>query len=317
MSIVVDGLTKSFGSKTVVDDLSFEVVPGKVTGFLGPNGAGKSTTMRMMVDLDRPDSGRTAVDGERYRDIQYPARVVGTLLEAHAVHPARKARSHLRALAACSRVPDSRVDEVMELTGISSAAGQRVGGFSLGMHQRLGLAAALLGDPAYLMLDEPTNGLDPEGIRWARDFLRSMAKEGRGVFVSSHLLTELSLFVDYLVMIGKGRLIAATSIDDFMAERSHAVFVRSPRSDELKAELQKRGVTVTVDSGELRLSGTSAAAVGDLAALLGIPLHGLREDTGSLEDAFLELTAEAQEYRTAEPVGADPVGAAVGGEVTS
>ncbi len=315
MSIVVEGLTKRYGSKTVVDDLTFEVDPGRVTGFLGPNGAGKSTTMRCIVGLDRPDAGRVTVDGSSYEDLQYPARVVGTLLEARAVNPARKARDHLRMLAACSRIPDARVDEVMEMTGITSAADRRVGGFSLGMHQRLGLAAAILGDPAYMMLDEPTNGLDPEGIRWVREFLRSLADQGRAVLVSSHLLAELALFVDHLVVIGKGRLIASSSVDGLTASRPHEVFVRSPRLDELETELLQRGVEVNHEDGELRLRGTSAAAVGDLAALLAIPLHGLREDAGTLEQAFLDLTAEAQEYRTTQAPGAAPAPGAPPGAV--
>jgi ABC-2 type transport system ATP-binding protein len=327
MSIVVEGLTKTYGPKRVVDDLTFEVLPGRVTGFLGPNGAGKSTTMRCMVDLDRPDSGRVTVDGSPYADLQYPARVVGTLLEARAVNPARKARDHLRMLAACSRVPDSRVEEVMEMTGITSAADRRVGGFSLGMHQRLGLASAILGDPTYMMLDEPTNGLDPEGIRWVREFLRALADQGRAVLVSSHLLAELALFVDHLVVIGKGRLIASTTVEGLTESRPHEVFVKSPRLGELEAELVQRGVEVNHEDGELRLRGTSAAAVGDLAALMAIPLHGLREDAGTLEQAFLDLTAEAQEYRTTHtpgvpppsgpPGAAVPDAAATGGEVTS
>ena len=303
MTLVVDGLTKAFGPKTVVDDLSFEVVPGRVTGFLGPNGAGKSTTMRLMLDLDRPDAGRVTVDGQRFRDIQYPARVVGTLLEAQAVHPKRTARNHLRMLAACSRVPDSRVDEVMEMTGIAPAANKTVGAFSLGMNQRLGLAAALLGDPTYMMLDEPANGLDPEGMHWIREYLRALADDGRAVFVSSHLLGELSLFVDHLVVIGKGRLMATTSVDEFMAESQTAVLVRTPRLDELKGELENRGVSVVAEDGELRVSDTPAATVGDLAALLGIPLHGLREETTSLEDAFLDLIADEREYLTGETPG--------------
>jgi ABC-2 type transport system ATP-binding protein len=264
-----------------------------------------------MLDLDQPDAGRVTVDGQRYRDIQYPARVVGTLLEAHAVHPKRTARNHLRMLAACSRVPDSRINEVMEVTGIAPAANRAVGEFSLGMHQRLGLASALLGDPMYMMLDEPANGLDPEGMRWIREYLRGLADEGRAVFVSSHLLAELALFVDYLVVIGKGRLIAKTSVDDFMAESQTAVLVRTPRLDELKVELENRGATVVAEDGELRVSDTPAAAVGDLAALLGIPLHGLREETTSLEDAFLQLTADQREYRT----GGTPDTTAPSGEV--
>ena len=306
MTLVVDGLTKAYGPKTVVDDLSFEVVPGRVTGFLGPNGAGKSTTMRLMLGLDRPDAGRVTVDGQRYRDIQYPARVVGSLLDAQAVHPKRTARNHLRMLAACSRVADSRIDEVMEMTGIAPAANKNVGAFSLGMHQRLGLASALLGDPIYMMLDEPSNGLDPEGMHWIREYLRGLADEGRAVFVSSHLLGELSLFVDYLVVIGRGRLMTTTSVDDFMAESQTAVLVRTPRPDELQVELEHRGATVVAEDGELRVSDTPAAAVGDLAALLGIPLHGLREETTSLEDAFLQLTADEREYGTGGTPGDGP-----------
>jgi ABC-2 type transport system ATP-binding protein len=298
MTIVVEGLTKRYGSKTVVDDLSFEVMPGQVTGFLGPNGAGKSTTMRCMVSLDRPDAGRVTVDGALYRDIRYPGRVVGTLLEARAVNPARTARDHLRYLAACARLPDARVDEVLGITGITEAAGRRVGGFSLGMHQRLGLAAAILGEPTYLMLDEPTNGLDPEGIHWVRDFLRQQARDGRSVFVSSHLLSELELFVDHLVIIGKGRLLASTSISAMTDERPKEVVIRSPRADELAEQLRERGASVTKDDQELRATGVTVEAVGDLAALLGIPIHGLRAETGTLEEAFLEMTASAQEYRT-------------------
>lgn len=314
MAIVVEGLTKRYGPKTVVDDLSFEVVPGRVTGFLGPNGAGKSTTMRCMVDLDRPDAGSVQVDGSRYRDLQYPGRVVGTLLEARAVHPARQARDHLRMIAACGRIPDTRVDEVMEMTGITDAADRRVGGFSLGMHQRLGLAAAILGSPSYLMLDEPTNGLDPEGIRWVRSFLKRQAEEGRAVLVSSHLLAELALFVDHLVVIGKGRLIASASVDEITQARPQEVFVRSPRWQELAEQLRKRGATVDGDGdhGELRVTGINVEAVGDLAALMGVPLHGLRAESGTLEDAFLEMTAEAQEYRSTMSAGSTgPDGEAV------
>jgi ABC-2 type transport system ATP-binding protein len=304
VAIVVEGLSKAYGSKKVVDDLSFEVVPGQITGFLGPNGAGKSTTMRCMVSLDRSDSGQVSVDGSRYADLQYPARVVGTLLEANAVNPSRSARGHLRMLAACSRVPDSRVDEVLEVTGITSVAGQKVGGFSLGMHQRLGLAAAILADPTYLMLDEPTNGLDPEGIRWVRDFLRALAAEGRAVFVSSHLLAELALFVDHLVVIGRGRLITTGAIDEITQMGATEVVVRTPDAERLTAELVRRGATVTPDGADLRVTGAAVEAVGDLAALLGIPLHGLRTEGGSLEDVFLELTASSQEYRsTARPGG--------------
>jgi ABC-2 type transport system ATP-binding protein len=298
MSIVVEGLTKRYGAKTVVDDLSFEILPGQVTGFLGPNGAGKSTTMRCMVELDRADSGTVRVEGSRYRSLQYPGRVVGTLLEARAVHPARTARGHLRMLAACGRITDTRVDEVMGMTGLSEAAGRRVGGFSLGMHQRLGLAAAILGEPTYLMLDEPTNGLDPEGIRWVRDFLKHQAAQGRGVFVSSHLLAELALFVDRLIVIGKGKLIAATTVAELTRQRPKDVYVCTPRGDELTGELRKRGAEVTPADAELRVTGMAVEAVGDLAALLGIPLHGLRAESGTLEDAFLEMTAEAQEYRS-------------------
>ena len=298
VSIVVEGLTKAYGSKTVVDDLSFEVVPGQITGFLGPNGAGKSTTMRCMVSLDHADSGQVTVDGSRYPDLQYPGRIVGTLLEANAVHPSRTAEGHLRMLAACGRIPDSRVDEVMEMTGITSVAGQRVGGFSLGMHQRLGLAAAILGDPTYLMLDEPTNGLDPEGIRWVREFLQTLASEGRAVFVSSHLLAELALFVDHLVVIGRGRLIAVGAIEEITQQAVKEVVVHSPRAEQLAAELRQRGATVTGSGTELRVTDATIESIGDLASLLSIPLHGLWTEGGSLEDVFLQMTASAQEYRS-------------------
>lgn len=299
MSITNVGLTKRYGANTVVDGLTFTVEPGRVTGFLGPNGAGKSTTMRMMLGVDIPTAGQTRIDGQRYADIQYPARVVGSLLEARAVDPGRSARNHLRMLAACARVPDRRVDELLDLVGLGGAAGRKVGGFSLGMHQRLGVAAALLGDPQYLLLDEPTNGLDPEGIRWMRDFFRRLADEGRGLLVSSHLLSELQLYVDHLVVIGAGKLLTDASVDEFMAatEKPH-VRVASPSLDELSGVLTSRDLDVVREGDVLLVSGTTAAIVGDIAAANGIVLHELTTVRESLEDAFLRATAGKGQYRS-------------------
>lgn len=295
--IQAKGLRKRYGSKVAVDDLSFEVHPGRVTGFLGPNGSGKSTTMRIMLQLDHAGAGQTLFDGRRYADIQYPTREVGSLLEAHAVHPKVTARNHLRALAAANRIPESRIDHVFGLVGLADAADRHTGGFSLGMFQRLGLATALLGDPGTLILDEPMNGLDPEGIHWIRSLLRQLAGEGRTVFVSSHLLAEMAETVDDLVVIGRGRLIAQAPLHEFVGHARQGVRVRSPQLDELARSLTGLGAETTVEAdGSLTVSGAEASAIGDLAAQRSITLHELTVVSLSLEEAFLDATAGSQEY---------------------
>lgn len=299
MPIAVSGLTKTFGSHVAVDDLTFNVEPGMVTGFLGPNGAGKSTAMRCMLDLDRRDSGSITFDGSRLGDIDHPIREVGGLLDATAFDQSRSARSHLRYLAASGGLPKSRVDEVLGLTGLHEVSKRHVGSFSLGMHQRLGIAAAMLGDPRYIFLDEPTNGLDPEGIKWVRQFLRDMVDEGRGVLVSSHLLTELELYVDYLVVIGKGRLLSQGSVEDLKGQRQSTVTVRSPGADRLVELLQQRGATCTPTlSHTFEVQNAPAEMVGDLAALERIPIHELHTERASLEEAFLDITRDSQEYKS-------------------
>ena len=299
MSIDAIGLTKRYGEVTAVDDLSFSVEPGRVTGFLGPNGSGKSTTMRMILGVDLPTSGQARVDGQRYEELQYPGRVVGALIEARAVDPRRSARNHLRMLAACARISDARVDEVIELVGLSSVADRKVGGFSLGMHQRLGVAAALLGDPEYLLLDEPTNGLDPEGIRWMREFFRRLADEGRGLLVSSHLLSELQLYVDHLVVIAAGRLLRDVSVQDFVDDVTDShVRVVTPTPDQLTRLLSARELGVVPDGDGLRVTGVSAAIVGDIAAANSIVLHELTPVHESLEEAFLRETSGKGQYRS-------------------
>ncbi len=298
MTVAVQNLTKTYGARTVVDDLSFDLEPGQVVGFLGPNGSGKSTTMKMMLGLARPDQGSVSWDGSTYAELDEPMRMAGALLDAQAIDPARSARDHLRVLATCAQLPPSRVDDVLELTGMTSVADENIGGFSLGMHQRIGIAAALLGDPKYLLFDEPSNGLDPEGIHWQRDLFRDLAAEGRGVLVSSHLLAELAHVVDHLVVIGKGKLISQTSIEAFTSREQSHVRVRSPRSPELAQLLVARQLTIEIDDGALLVSGTTAALVGDLAAAEGIALHELTTETVTLEQAFLTATAGAQEYRS-------------------
>ena len=295
--IEAKGLSKRYGSKVAVDDLSFEVRPGRVTGFLGPNGSGKSTTMRLMLQLDHGDTGQTLFDGRPYADIQYPTKEVGSLLEAHAVHPKITARNHLRALAAANRIPETRIEHVFGLVGLADAADRHTGGFSLGMFQRLGLAASLLGDPGTLILDEPMNGLDPEGIHWIRSLLRQLAGEGRTVFVSSHLLAEMAETVDDLVVIGRGRLIAQTPLDDFVGHARQGVRVRSPRLEELARLLAGLGAKTTIGAdGSLTVSGAEASAIGDLAAERSIALHELAIVSVSLEEAFLDATAGSREY---------------------
>jgi len=299
------GLRKHYGSTLAVDDLSFEVRPGLVTGFLGPNGSGKSTTMRMITGLDLPDAGSVEVDGKRYHDLPWPLREVGALLEAKAYHPGRSARNHLTALAQTNDIPISRVDEVLEIVGLTSVAGRRAGKFSLGMGQRLGIAAALLGNPGVLLFDEPVNGLDPEGIRWVRNLLRGLAAEGRSVFVSSHLMSEMALTADQLVVIGRGRLIAETSVADFVAMSSKAqVAVRSPQASEIAATLRSAGAGVDLQGdGSLIVTGRDAAAIGELCAARGFVLHELTPQSASLEEAFMELTGETVEFRGGADAG--------------
>ncbi|WP_336028849.1 ABC transporter ATP-binding protein [Geodermatophilus sp. FMUSA9-8] len=300
--IVATDLTKRYGDKVAVDGVSFTVRPGHVTGFLGPNGAGKSTTMRMVIGLDRPTSGTVTVDGARYADSPAPLRAVGALLEARALHPGRTARAHLRWMAASNGIPDSRVEEVLGLVGLEAVAGQRVGRFSLGMGQRLGIAAALLGDPPVVVLDEPVNGLDPEGIRWVRTLARSLAAEGRTVLVSSHLMSEMALTADHLVVIGRGRVLADCPMPQFIAEHAASfVRVRSPRAGQLAELLRRSGADVTRDGDELHVQGVDAATTGELAAGAGLALHELSLVTSSLEEAFMTLTAGSVEYAAARP----------------
>ena len=297
--IRLDRVTKRYGRTLAVDGLTFDVRPGHVTGFLGPNGAGKSTTMRLILGLDAPTSGTVTVGGVAYRTMRRPLREVGATLEAAAVHPGRTARAHLTALARSSAIPPRRVGEVLGQVGLEAAAGRRVGTFSLGMTQRLGVAAALLGDPGVLLLDEPVNGLDPEGVAWIRGLLRSLAAEGRTVLVSSHLMAEMALTADRLIVLGRGRLIAQTSLQDFVRQAgAPRVTVRSP--DRRLAELLRRdGATVELgDGGELVVSGVDCPAVGRTAVRHGIELHELAAQPPSLEAAFIRLTAGVADYRS-------------------
>jgi ABC-2 type transport system ATP-binding protein len=293
------GLGKRFGDRRAVDNLTFQVQPGVVTGFLGPNGAGKSTTMRLMLGLDHGD-GVTRFDGQRYRDITAPMRRVGVLLEAKAFHPTRTARNHLRMLASANAIPMKRVDECLQLVGLDSVAGKKPKSFSLGMGQRLGLAAALLGEPDILLLDEPANGLDPQGITWLRDFLKAYAGRSGTILVSSHLLPEMELMADHLIVIGRGRLLADTPMAEFVARSSHtSVVVRSPEVARLHDLLIARGAKVTPESdGTLSLTGVTQEQVGDLAFAERVPLHELTTRTATLEEAFLEVTAGSQEFGT-------------------
>jgi len=304
MSIEVTTLTKRFGSKLAVDELSFSVQPGVVTGFLGPNGAGKSTTMRMILGLDYPTKGQATVDGKNYAQIRRPLHHVGAVLEVGSVHGGRSAYNHLLCLAQSNGIGSSRVREVMDLVGIEDVGNRRAGKFSLGMSQRLGVAAALLGDPSVLVCDEPVNGLDPEGILWIRTLLRSLAAEGRTVFVSSHLMSEMALTADHLVIIGQGRLIADASTADVIARSSanHAL-VRSPRLTELAALLRNSGADVAEDgeAAALRVTGIELAAIGDAAAAHGIPIHELSPQAASLEEAFMDLTRDSVEFHAGMP----------------
>ena len=306
--IELDHVTKRYGDKVAVDDLSFAVRPGVVTGFLGPNGAGKSTTMRMILGLDQPTSGTVRVDGVRYRDLAAPLHEVGALLEAGAIHSGRSAYNHLLAMAQTHAIPRSRVDEVIEIVGLGSVARKRAGGFSLGMGQRLGIASALLGDPRIVILDEPSNGLDPDGILWIRNLLRQLAAEGRTVFLSSHLMSEMAQIAEHLIVVGRGRLIADTTVKDVVAQASAdaAVRVRSPRATALEAILVEHGATVaTLEPDVVEVRGLAAERIGDLAAEHRLTLHELTPLRASLEDAYMRLTGDSVEYRTGpQPVPA-------------
>jgi ABC-2 type transport system ATP-binding protein len=310
--IDVQGLSKRYGDRLAVDDLTFTVKPGIVTGFLGPNGAGKSTTMRLILGLDRPSAGRAIVNGRAYRDFEAPLHEVGALLEARAIHTGRSAYNHLLAQAQTHAIGRDRVDEVIRLVGLESVARKRVGGFSLGMGQRLGIAAALLGDPATLILDEPSNGLDPEGIRWIRNLLKQLAAEGRTVFVSSHLMSEIALTAERLVVIGRGRLIADTSVEEFVRSASGdaGVRVRSADPGRLAELLAAQGAHVEDDGDALSVSGTTSEEIGRLALEGGIALSELVVQEVSLEDAFMRITRDSLEFRgdqgghVDEPVGA-------------
>ncbi|MET7364078.1 ATP-binding cassette domain-containing protein [Streptomyces sp. NPDC005562] len=299
------GLTKRYGARTVVDDLGFEVLPGTVTGFLGPNGAGKSTTMRMLLGLDAPTRGRATVGGRAYAAHPAPLHEVGALLEARSVHPGRSAYHHLMALAHTHSIPKSRVDTVLELAGIHEVARRRVKGFSLGMGQRLGIAAALLGDPATIILDEPVNGLDPEGVLWIRNLLKSLAAEGRTVLVSSHLMSEMALTAEHLIIIGRGRLLRDTTVDRFVRESgTGSVKVVTPEASRLTELLADPGVTFSADApGVLDVHGTDAEHIGRTAAAHGIPLYELTPQTASLEQAFMDLTRDSVDYAASTSTG--------------
>ncbi len=293
-------LTKRYGDKAAVDRVSFGVMPGTVTGFLGPNGAGKSTTMRMIVGLDHPTSGSVTVNGKPYREHPAPLHEVGVLLDAKAVHTGRSAFQHLHAMAATHGIPTRRVREVIDMTGLDGVADKRVGAFSLGMGQRLGIAAALLGDPRTLILDEPVNGLDPEGVKWVRTMVRQMAAEGRTVFISSHLMSEMAQTADHLLVIGRGRIITAGPLDDVIATaRQATVRVVTPRASELAELLGDRGASVTtVAPGRLEVAELTSVEIGDLAAARSLPLHELTPLSASLEEAYLSLTRDEVEYRS-------------------
>ncbi|MFI8522271.1 ABC transporter ATP-binding protein [Streptomyces sp. NPDC085481] len=299
--IQADELTKRYGDRTVVQDLSFTVHPGSVTGFLGPNGAGKSTTLRMFLGLDAPTRGRATVAGRPYADHPAPLTQLGALLEARSLHPGRTARHHLTALALTHGIPRSRVDHVLGITGLTEVADRRVKGFSLGMGQRLGIAAALLGDPAAVVLDEPVNGLDPEGVLWIRTLLKSLAAEGRTVLVSSHLMSEVALTADHLIVIGKGRLLADTTVDALVREAGGTtVKVVTPAADRLRDLLPGPATRVTVEAPDtLHVTGVDAPVIGRTAAAHGLPLYELTPQTASLEQAFMDLTHDSVEYQGA------------------
>ncbi|MFG3247175.1 ABC transporter ATP-binding protein [Streptomyces sp. NPDC048187] len=308
--IELEGLTKRYGEKVAVNNLSFTVRPGIITGFLGPNGAGKSTTMRMVLGLDRPTSGDVRIDGKHYEQLKDPLTYIGALLEAKAWHGGRSAYNHLLCLAQSNGIPAGRVREVLDTVGLSAVARKKTKGFSLGMGQRLGIAAALLGDPRILMFDEPVNGLDPEGIHWIRNLMKTLASQGRTVFVSSHLMSEMALTADHLVVIGQGRLLADTSMAEFIAENSRSyVRIRTPQREQLLDALHGAGVPVTeAAEGVLEVDGDKSEAVGELAARQQIVLHELSPQRASLEEAFMQLTAESVEYHAhdGQPPGAVP-----------
>ncbi len=311
--IEVQSLTKRYGTQTAVDDLSFTAPSGVITGFLGPNGAGKSTTMRMVLGLDVPTSGWAKVNGRDYRDMVAPMTEIGALLDAGATHPGRSARDHLAALALTHGIPGSRVAEALAMVGLSEAARQRVGTFSLGMSQRLGIASALLGDPGTLILDEPVNGLDPEGIRWIRELLKRLAGEGRAILLSSHLMSEMALTAEHLIIVGQGRLIADTTVEAVIAEASEGgtVHVDSPQAPELAQALERlvdARVELADDRQSLDVRGIPVSRVGEIAAERGVVLHGLVAQQVSLEDAYMRLTGDSVEYRdNSTPAHAEPV----------
>jgi ABC-2 type transport system ATP-binding protein len=301
--IEVRGLTKRYGDKIAVNDLTFGIEPSKVTGFLGPNGAGKTTTMRCILGLDYPDTGTVIIDGKAFRDYAYPMREVGALLDAKAVHGGRSAYNHLLCLAQTNNLPKRRVGEVLELVGLTEVAKKRSKGFSLGMSQRLGIAATLLGDPKMVMFDEPVNGLDPEGILWIRNLMKALAAEGRTVFVSSHLMSEMEHTADHLIVIGRGKLIADCTMKEFVASASGAaVRVRTPSADLLIAAVSAKDATAVIgDDGSIEVRGMSVEQVGDVAFNEGIRLHELTTVRASLEEAFMELTADSLEYHAGAP----------------
>jgi ABC-2 type transport system ATP-binding protein len=301
--IEAHSLTKRYGATVAVDNLSFEVKPGKVTGFLGPNGAGKSTTMRMILGLDTPTSGDVRIDGQHYSELKQPLRKVGALLDAKWVHPNRSARAHLSWMAASNKLPKQRVEEVLDIVGLTEVAGKRAGAYSLGMSQRLGIAGALLGDPEILLFDEPVNGLDPEGIVWIRKFMHRLADEGRTVFVSSHLLSEMALTAEELLVIGRGRLISQTSTKEFVNQASgNSIKVRSPQLDQLQSVLQQGNLATRIEDVEdegkvLFVDGqVTTDQIGEAAAAEGIVLHELSQQRGSLEQAFMQMTGDSVQY---------------------
>jgi ABC-2 type transport system ATP-binding protein len=296
--IELEGLTKRYGEKLAVNNLTFTVRPGMVTGFLGPNGAGKSTTMRMMLGLDRPTTGDVRIDGKHYDHLKDPLKYIGALLDAKAMHGGRSAFNHLLCLAQSNGIPKRRVAEVLDTVGLTAVAKKKAKGFSLGMGQRLGIAGALLGDPRILMFDEPVNGLDPEGIHWIRNLMKSLAAQGRTVFASSHLMSEMALTAEHLVVIGQGRLLADTSMADFIEQNSRSyIRIRSPQRERLLDVLHEAGVTVVESgSGALEVDGGKAEQIGELAAQHQLVLHELSPQQASLEEAFMQLTAESVEY---------------------
>ncbi|OKK20564.1 multidrug ABC transporter ATP-binding protein [Streptomyces sp. CB00455] len=319
--IELEGLTKRFGAKTAVDHLSFQVRPGVVTGFLGPNGAGKSTTMRMMLDLDNPTSGTVRIDGKHYRELPEPLKYIGALLDAKAMNGGRSAYNNLLCLAQSNRIPERRVSEVLDLVGLTPVAKKKSKGFSLGMGQRLGIASALLGDPQILMFDEPVNGLDPEGILWIRNLMKGLAAEGRTIFVSSHLMSEMAVTADHLIVIGRGKLLADLSMADFIQQNSRSyVRLRSPQQERLKDVLHEAGINAVgvPATGALEIDGVGPERLGELAAQHQIVLHELSPQRASLEEAFMRMTADSVEYHAHAP-GAPgtspgfPPGAAPGG----